>query len=181
MTALRALLSSAALAGVLALTALTGCETRYGFDPVDVGSDEARTPRPRSNSQYLRSVYADVLGRSPIVYDFVVYDGSGTEVSRFQIDEQEFLLAAMDSYGDPRLFRSFVATGLVSSAEADIPDKQDVDDPEAFIREQFQRYLGREPGAYELFAFMDAWTSDDAVGPREIVRALIGSREYQSY
>ena len=56
-----------------------------------------------------------------------------------------------------------------------------MDDPAEFIAEQFRRLLGREPSAYELRAFADEWQTDDAVGPRAIIRALVGSREYQSF
>ena len=160
---------------------LTGCEDEYGFDRVEVGSDQASTPRPRSNAQFVRSLFADALGRSPEVYEFVIYGPDGDELQTFEIDEQEFLLAALDSYGDERLFRAFVAHGLLASNGADMPAKTDVDDPEQFIVDQFRKYLGREPGQYELHAFLDAWNKDDAVTPVAIVRALVGSREYQSF
>jgi hypothetical protein len=166
---------------LLAFVALPACEANYGFDPVAVGSDEASAPRPRSNSQFVRAVFADVLGRSPEVYDFVIYDDQGNEISSFEVDESEFLIAAMDSVADERVMRSIVATGLTHSTEVALPSKDEVDDPEAFIGDQFRRLLGREPGAYELHAFLQEWTAADAVGPHEIVRALVGSREYQSY
>ena len=54
------------------------------------------------------------------------------------------------------------------------------DDPEAFVRAQFRRLLGREPGVYEREAFVDAFENDPAVGPATVIRALIESREYQS-
>ena len=52
--------------------------------------------------------------------------------------------------------------------------------PRAFIREQFRKLLGREPNPYELSAFATEWESDAAVGPKAIIRAIVGSREYQS-
>ena len=38
-----------------------------------------------------------------------------------------------------------------------------------------------DPGAYELASFAAAWREDPAVGPKTVVRALLGSREYQSF
>lgn len=173
------LLLSTAL--VIAALATSGCgETTYEFEPVVVGDDgDARAPRPKTNQQFLRSVYADLIGRAPEVYDFVLTVG-GAERARLRIDEQQFLLGALDSVGDPAPLRSAIASGLVRHAEADLPAKGDVGDPDQFIRDQFRRFLGREPNAYELRGFRDAWDADDAVNPRTVIRALIDSREYQS-
>ena len=54
----------------------------------------------------------------------------------------------------PALVRAVIAAGLTSSPEAGLPDKAEVSDPAAFITEQFHRFLGREPGSYELAAFV---------------------------
>lgn len=168
----------AALAVLLAVTACG--DTTYEFDKVGVGDDDqGRTPRERTNSQFLRAVYADLLGRAPQTYDFVVSDG--VNEFAFPIDEQAQLLDVLDALGDSTPMRDLLVTGLVFSTEVDIPDKADVDDPEEFISEQFRRFLGRNPSAYELRAFMDEWDSDDSVNPRTIIRALIGSNEYQSF
>lgn len=170
------------LAALLFPLLLAACgTTSYEFDDVDVGDqDGARTPRERSNSQFVRAVYADLVGRAPESYDFVV-SADGSELFRFPVDEQSLLVDVLEGMGDSRPLRARLTAGLVASAEVDIPGKDEVDDPEAFIAEQFRRFLGREPSAYELRAFADEWRTDDAVGPRAIVRALIGSREYQSF
>lgn len=168
---------------VLAMAALTlaGCSTSYGFDPVTVGDDDAgRVPRPRSNSQFVRAVYADVLGRAPDVYDFAIVDAQGNQLVAFPINEQRDLVTSLDGTGDPDPFRAILTAGLLGSAEVDLPDKADVKDPHAFIGDQFRRLLGREPGSYESYAFEDAWENDPATGPRTVIRAIIGSREYQS-
>lgn len=176
MTLMRSLLVLAALA----LTA-PACDTTYVFEPIDVGeADDGRTPQARSNSQFIRAVYADLVGRQPESYDFVI-DSAGTEVGRLPIEEQQYLLAALDGVGDPTPLRALIIAGLVRSAEVELPEKSAVDDPAGFVSEQFRRYLGREPGAYELRAFVDEWESDPAVGPHAVVRALLESREYQSF
>ena len=169
----------AALAAALAGAACG--ETTYGFEDVTVGEDDgARAPQERSNSQYVRAVYADLVGRAPQSYEFVV-SADGDELFRFPVDEQSLLVDVLEGMGDSRPLRALLAAGLVASDEVSLPERGDVDDPAAFISDKFRRLLGREPSAYELRAFVDQWQADDAVGPRTVVRALIGSREYQSF
>jgi len=164
------------------LVLLAACETSYKFDPVAVGDDGSeRAPRARTNTQYVRGLYSDLVGRAPESYDIIITDAAGTELARFPVAEQEFLLFTLDGVGDPAPLRSLIAAGLVRSAEVVIPEKDEVDDPAEYISEQFKRFLGREPNPYELEAFVAEWEADSAVGPRTVVRALVGSREYQSF
>lgn len=160
--------------------ALMACGKTYEFNDVPVGHDEAaRVPKAKSNSQFIRSVYADLVGRSPEDFDFVVTDDQGVESSRFNVDEQSTLLQVLDGVGDPAPMRSVLVAGLVDSDEVDMPEKPEVD-AEAFVTDQFHRFLGRDPSTYELEAFVDAWNADPAVTPKVVVRAIIDSREYQS-
>jgi hypothetical protein len=172
----------AAVALVIGATlSASSCGKTYEFEAVAIGDDEAgRVPKARSNTQFVRAVYADLLGRAPELYDFVVEDGSGTPLITFPVDEQTVLVEAMESVSDPDPVRAIVTAGLCASPEAGLPEKSAVGDPKVFLVEQFKRFLGREPNTYELAAFMSEWESDPAVGPRTVVRALIGSREYQS-
>lgn len=169
------------LTGILMLAALaTACDTQYEFEDVTIGDDQTgRAPRAKSNSQFVRSVYADLIGRAPELYDLVIRF-NGAEALRLPLDEQQLLVNALDAVGDPTPLRNLIVAGLVHHAEASLPDKVEVDDPEQFIRDQFRRFLGREPNAYELRAFADEWAADPKVNPRTVVRALIASREYQS-
>jgi hypothetical protein len=170
-----------ALLVIGAVIGASSCGRAYDFEAVAIGNDEAgRVPKPRSNTQFVRAVYADLLGRSPELYDFVVEDGSGSPIITFPVDEQTVLIEAMESVADPDPVRAIVTAGLCASPESRLPEKSAVSDPKAFLIEQFKRFLGREPNAYELAAFLSEWESDPAVGPRTVVRALIGSREYQS-
>lgn len=176
---MRRLLICAALAATLAGAACG--ETTYGFEDVTVGEDDgARAPQERSNSQYVRALYADSVGRAPESYEFAV-SANGSELFRFPVDEQSLLVDVLEGMGDSRPLRALLAAGLVASGEVSLPERGDVDDPAAFISDQFRRLLGREPSAYELRAFVNEWQADEAVGPRTVVRALIGSREYQSF
>ena len=169
------------IAIILTLLAAAGCgDTTYVFDDVGVGDDQAgRTPKERSDAQFIRAVYADLVGRSTESYEIAV-SSDGTEVFRFPIDEQQALEGLLGGLGDGRPLRRILVAGLVEHAEVDVPEKADVDDPEDFIREQFRHFLGREPSVWELDRFAREWESDAAVGPKTVIRALIGSREYQS-
>ena len=171
-------------AGLVALgltVTQSSCETTYQFEELDVGSaDDTREPRARENSQFVRAIYTDLLGRTPEAYELQVTLG-GMEAARFPINEEDALLGALAGVGDPGPMRALITAGLVSSEEVDIPAKSDVSDPAGFIEDQFQRILGRSPSAYELQAFVREWESDSSVNPRTVIRALIGSREYQSF
>lgn len=170
-----------ALAATLALAA-AACETIYEFEPVPIGDDDgARAPRPRTNQQFVRAIYADLVGRAPETYDFRVVDPSGALLATFRLDEQALLLFTLDGVGDPAPLRALIAAGLVRSAEVALPEKDEVTDPATWIADQFRRLLGREPNAYELKAFLAEWEADPAVNPRTVVRAIVQSREYQSY
>jgi hypothetical protein len=166
----------------LSLLVLAACaDTTYSFEDVTVGEDDgARAPRERSNSQFVRAVYGDLVGRAPESYEFVVEAGD-VELIRFPVSEQSLLVDVLEGMGDSRPLRALLTAGLVASAEVSLPERDEVDEPAELISEQFRRLLGRDPSAYELRAFVDEWEADEAVGPLSIVRALIGSREYQSF
>ena len=166
---------------VIAALALGACDTTYDFDRTPVGDNDnsAGTARSKTSSQFVRGVYADILGRAPERYDFVVSQ-NGQPGFTLPIDEETFLVNTLDGMGDPGPLRALIVKGLVESDEVDLPARSAVSDPAVFIADQFRRMLGREPNAYELSAFVEQWQSDAAVGPKAIVRAIAGSREYQS-
>jgi len=161
--------------------ALVACDTTYDFDGTSAGEDDNinRFSQSRSSSQFVRGVFADILGRAPERYDFAV-TANGQPAFTLPIDEETFLVNTLDGMGDPAPLRALIVKGLVESSEVDLPTKASVSDPQAFVRDQFRRLLGREPNPYELSAFVGQWTSDPAVGPKAVVRALAGTREYQS-
>ena len=155
--------------------------TEYGFEEVSVGApSDAREPRPRSNNQFLRAVYADVLGRSLESYEFDL-SVNGQLLVSVPVDERALLSASLESISDVAPMRSVLITALLDAEGVDIPSRGEVDDPEAYIAEQFRRFLGREAGPYELHAFSEAWRDDPSVTPRAVIRALLESREYQSF
>lgn len=168
----------------IALCLLLGapaCQDTYEFDPIAAGEvDSDRAPRPKTDGQFLRSVYADLLGRAPGQLEIQIVDGTGNVLSEFSLDEQELLLVVLDGLGDDDAMRSLIIAGLVESEELALPAKEEVSDPAAFVGQQFRNFLGREPNAYEREAFVSAWNTDPAVDPKVVVRAILGSREYQS-
>lgn len=167
---------------LLCVLALAACaENTYDFEPTTVGEDDGISDQVRSktSSQFVRGIFADILGRAPERYDFAV-TFNGAPAFTLPIDEETFLVNTLDGMGDPAPLRALVVKGLVESREVALPDKAAVGDPAGFVRDQFRRLLGREPNTYELSAFVSAWQSDPAVGPRAVVRAIAGTREYQS-
>jgi hypothetical protein len=167
------------LAAALTALAAPACTETYDYDPATAGEAEGdRQPRAKTATQFLRGLYADLLGRTPTTFEFVLRLG-GTEAFRLPLDEEAQLTAVLEGLGDSQPLRNLVAKGLLHSAELTLPAKGSVDARE-FIREQFRRLLGREPNAYELEQFAGEWAKDPAVGPRTIIRAIVGSREYQS-
>jgi len=55
--------------------ALAACATTYDYDPTTVGDTEGggRAPRGKTSSQFVRGVYADLLGRTPTLADVAVF------------------------------------------------------------------------------------------------------------
>jgi hypothetical protein len=164
---------------VLACVLAIACTTTYDYEPTVLGDPEGdRAPRGKTSSQFVRGMYADLLGRTPETFDLTIRQGSASQT--FPVDEQAQLIAVLDGLGDALPVRNLLVNGLLHSTEITVPTRSSVSDPRAYIRDQFTRLLGREPNAYELQGFADAWQRDAAVGPRTVIRAIVGSREYQS-
>ena len=165
---------------LIVLLAVACADTTYDYDPATAGDVEGgdRAPRAKTSSQFLRGLYADLLGRTPESYEFVVRV-DGQPQLRIPLDEETQLSGVLDGLGDSLPMRNLIVNGLLHSSEIAVPEKTAVE-PAQYVGEQFRRLLGREPNAYELGAFVDEWKQDPAVGPRTIIRAITGSREYQS-
>jgi len=165
---------------IAAALAASACTETYAYDPATAGEAEAdHQARAKTSSQFLRGLYADVLSRTPETFEFVVRL-DGAEVLRFPLDEEAQLTAVLEGIGDSLPMRNLIAKGLLHSTEVAIPARAAIADPRAYIRDQFRRFLGRDPNPYELEQFAGEWAQDAAVGPRTVIRAIVGSREYQS-
>ena len=118
-------------------------------------------PRPKSDLQFVRSLYVDLLGRPPTDEEF------------------RWTRNATRALSDPGPLRAVLARMLISSGKADLP-KNGPGDPSAWIRDRFLRLLAREPGEKELAAFVAALGSPGA-SPSDIVEALVTHPEYAFY
>lgn len=157
------------------------CTDVYDYDKTNAGEPEApgQTVNASTSTRFIRSVYADLLDRTPETYELVL-SYQGTVLFRFNADEEALLASSLDGLGDSTPMRNLLVNGLLHGDEVTLPPKATVNGRD-YIREQFRKLLGREPNIYELEAFANEWDHDPAVGPRTIIRALIGSREYQSH
>jgi hypothetical protein len=168
---------------ILITFALLGaCTTTYDVDRVSAGAPETggRVLHAKTSSQFVRGVYADLLGRTPTSYDFEL-DVNGSAALTIPLDEEPMLVGVLDGVGDGLPIRNLLVIGLLHSAELTLPAKSAVADARTYIHDQFTKLLGREPNVYELETFAKAWESDPAVGPRAVIRAITGSREYQGH
>ena len=117
--------------------------------------------RPRSDNQFIRSLYFDLLERPPSYQEF------------------RNMRNALLSMADPAPLRSVMAKVILDSGKAKLPtlDRRARDE---FVRRAFLRYLGRVPTQGEASKFVKA-LADDRVEAKHVVRALITSPEYQYY
>jgi hypothetical protein len=115
--------------------------------------------RPRSDHQFIRSLYMDLLERQP------------------SYDELRNMRNALQSMADSTPVRAVMAKVILDSGKPRLPVCERGKEAE-FVTACFDRYLGRGPGQSELAAFVGAMQQDGAT-PGLVVRALVGSLEYQ--
>jgi hypothetical protein len=165
---------------LIAVIVASACTTTYDYDSVNAGDpDGTHQLQGKTSSQFVRGVFADLLGRSPESWQFTLKINGQTQF-QLPIDEETEIVNTLDGLGDSLPLRNLLVAGLLHSSEITIPDKTAVPDPRAYIKDQFNRLLGRDPNTYELETFAAQWQTDPAVGPRAVIRAIVGSREYQS-
>lgn len=120
------------------------------------------TLRPKSDRQFVRGLYVDLLDRLP----------SETASQR--------LRGALAVLSDAAPLRALAARSLLDEHPDVVPPRALIADGSEFVAEQFRRFLGRDPGPEERQAFQLAWDQQDAE-PVTIVRALVTHWEYQTY
>lgn len=158
------------------VSALGACEGTYGFRDVPVGDEPTEPLAVKSNGQIVRALFADVLSRAPAEVTLAVEtEGTPIEVA---LDEETVLVGMLDGVGDTFAARRVLVSALLDADAMTLPEKEDVE-PEAFVEGAFLDYLGRPPTPYERDRFVDAWNTDETVGPRTILRAITMSRAYQ--
>jgi hypothetical protein len=116
-------------------------------------------PRPKSDRVFVRSLYADLLLRAP--------------------DYQEFRRSrnALLALSDSRPLRSVLIKMILDGGQGEVGKPGP--DGAAFVREQFLRFLAREPTPKEAEVFAAELSGAD--GPKLVVRALLTHGEYQTY
>src|SRR5206468_994556 len=119
----------------------------------------AKYPRAKTDPQWVRTLYVDLLGARPDYKEFR--------------DTRNALLALADSTPIRRVLGKVV----VDSKKADRAAAVGADG-KRWIEERFLLLLGRPATPKELEEFQ-AVLKDD--GPRVILKALVQSRDYQSY
>jgi hypothetical protein len=166
----------------LAIALCGACTTTYEVDRVSAGTPEGtgHTLHAKTSSQFVRGIYADLLGRTPTSFDFEL-DINGVMAVTIPIEEESSLVGVLDGLGDGLPLRNLLVAGLLHSSEVTLPAKAAVTDARTYIHDEFTKLLGREPNVYELETFAHAWETDPAVGPRAVIRAITASREYQGH
>ena len=117
-------------------------------------------PRVRNDRQFIRALYMDLLERTP------------------SYQELRNMRNAMQSMADPAPLRSVMAKVILDSGQARLPGLERGREAE-FVTECFRTYLARDPGQGETAAFVEILR--DGAEARHVVRALVGSPEYQYY
>lgn len=115
--------------------------------------------KPKSERQFLRGLYMDLLERVPTH------------------DELRNLRNALQSMADPAPLKAVLAKLILDSGQAKLPALGA--GAEAFTAECFRRYLAREPKPAEAAAF--ASELQQGATASQVVRTLVGSLEYQVY
>lgn len=118
--------------------------------------------RPQPNRLFVRALFVDLLGRLP----------SPSEEARMR--------NALDGLSDPGPLRSVLARLLIDSGQAELPARENVRDPTAWVAGLFERLLGRAASEAELAAFVSAF-HDPACKPGTVVYAIVSHPEYHRY
>jgi hypothetical protein len=121
--------------------------------------DVLETARPKSDRAFIRSLFADLLGRPP----------EYQEIRRCR----KALLALSDS----RPLRSVLIKMMLDSGLGD--EHIVVTDPAEYVRAKFLHFLAREPTEGETGAFVRELKG--GASPRLVLRALLTHAEYQAY
>ena len=116
--------------------------------------------RGKSERQFLRGLYQDLLERAP---------GE---------DELRNLRNALTAMADPAPLRAVLAKVIHDGKDTRLPARGSGRDDE-FVQQCFLRYLAREPGENESRVFTGAL--QQGASPAQIVRALVVSLEYLTY
>ncbi len=119
------------------------------------------TLRGKTDLQFIRGLFVDLTGSVP----------SSVELQR--------LRGALSVLADAGPLRSVIARALLETHGAELPRRDEVQ-PEAFVRDTFVHYLGRQPAPQELQEILVIYQQEDTQ-PATVVTAIVTQREYQYY
>jgi len=116
--------------------------------------------RPKSDIQFIRTLYMDLLNREPTQ------------------DEFDYVQNALQAIADPIPLRSVIVRIFLDSGKIPLPDKSRLSDPKAWVTDQYIRFVSREPTPAELRACLETLNQTNT---RTVVQAILSSQEYQYY
>jgi hypothetical protein len=121
----------------------------------------ARAPKAKTDRQFIRSLFVDLLGRPPAYEEF------------------RNMRNALQAIADPKPLRGVLAKVLLDSGAA-LPPAAPADEAENQVTELFHRLLGRDPERKEHAAFTAALREPGATW-RIAAMAMLTSAQYQYY
>ncbi len=121
---------------------------------------EKRAAMP--NRLFVRALFVDVFDRLP------------------EEEEAQRMRNALDGLADAGPLRSVIARIVIDSRKARLPERAELEDPEAWIAGLFVRLLGRRASDAELAAFVEAYR-DPACKPATVLYAIVSHPEYQTW
>jgi hypothetical protein len=113
--------------------------------------------RRKTDHQFIRTLYVDLLGRRPTYDEFRLFRN------------------ALQALADPTPIRSVLAKVMVDSEQTKVGK---IEEPKAWVKDVFVRMLGRAPTETELETFSDAVKKGK---PKLAIQAIVDSTEYQHY
>ncbi len=125
--------------------------------------DPQRPPRPLSHHQFARSLYLDLLGRTPTY------------------DELRMTRNAMLAMADPAPLRAVLVKLILDSGRARLPSRAGGESDAQFVARCFALFLRREPTADETAACVADVQGAPPASVARLVRALLTSADYASY
>jgi hypothetical protein len=118
-----------------------------------------RAPKPKTDRQFIKSLFVDLLGRPPAYEEF------------------RNMRNALQAVADPKPLRGVLAKVLLDSGAVLAPAAAE---PENQVTELFRRLLGRDPERKEHAAFTAALREPGATW-RLAAMAMLSSAQYQYY
>ena len=114
------------------------------------------------NRLFVSALFVDLLGRLP------------------DDEERRRMRTALDGLADPGPLRSVLARLIIDSGKAPVPERDEIENPTAWVADHFRRLLGRAASEDELRAFVTA-LHDPACRPSTVLYAIVSHPEYHRF